>query len=265
MITYRHTRKQRIRDQKRKASLKRRRKTIGVALAGSLATAMIFGVAQKKSEACGAVYTVKKGDTLYSLANQFDTSVAKLQEVNMLSSDVIKAGQTLEVPSVQAENEAGIYIVQKGDTLFALAKEYGVSVSDLIKENQLAGETIKVGQALNVPTHFYESEESTYTVNPGDTLYNISKRFDISIKELKAANSLEKDMVLIGQQLVIPGETESMTATVTGAADNFTVEFDTNGKSIPLKVAYGTASKYQELSGYELFITHKNGAVININ
>lgn len=265
MITYRHTRKQRIREQKRIASLKRRRKTIGVALAGSLATAMIFGIGQKKSEACGAVYTVKDGDTLFSLANKFGTSVEKLQEVNTLSSDVIKAGQTLEVPPVPAEDEAGIYIVQKGDTLFSLAKEYGVSVSDLMKENILTDEKIKVGQVLNVPTHFYESDEDIYTVNPGDTLFNISKRFDLSIKELKEANSLSKDMVLIGQQLIIPGETESMTATVTGAADNFTVEFDKKGKAVPLKVAYGTARQYQELAGYEVLITYKNGAVININ
>ena len=259
MITYRQTRKQRIREQKRRVVLSRRRKAVGAALAGTLATALLFGVGQKDTEACGAIYTVKKGDTLYSLAKKFDTSVEKLQEVNMLPSHVIKTGQQLEVPSIPEENEAGIYIVQKGDTLFSLAKEYGVSVNELMKENKLTGETIKVGQVLNVPTHFYESDEDIYTVNPGDTLYNISKRFDVSLKELKEANSLTKDMVLIGQQLVIPGDIEVMEATVTGAADNFTVEFDKNGQAIPLKVAYGTARKYQELSGYEVLITYKNG------
>lgn len=262
MITYRQTRKQRIREQKRKITLKRRRKVIGAAVAGSVATALLLGAGQKKTDACGAVYTVKKGDTLFSLARQFDTSVELLQEVNTLSSDVIQTGQQLEVPPV---NEAGIYFVKKGDTLFSLAKKYGVTVKELMKENKLAAESIYIGQTLTVPTHYYETNEGTYIVNPGDTLYNISQRFDVSLKELKEANNLNKDMVLIGQQLLIPGEIEFVEATVTGAADNFTVEFDIDGKAIPLKVSYGTAQKYQQLSGNPLFVSYKNGALININ
>jgi hypothetical protein len=72
-------------------------------------------------------------------------------------------------------------------------------------------------------------------------------------------------MVLIGQQLMIPGEIEFVEATVTGAADNFTVEFEIDGKAIPLKVSYGTAQKYQQLSGNPLFVSYKNGALINFN
>jgi LysM repeat protein len=262
LITYRQTRKQRIRQQKRKVALKRRKKVIGAAVAGSVATALLLGVGQKKTDACGAIYTVKKGDTLFSLAKQFDTSVELLQEVNTLSSDEIKAGQQLEVPPV---NEAGIYIVKKGDTLFSLAKKYGVTIKDLIKENKLATESIYIGQTLSVPTHFYDLNEGMYIVNPGDTLYNISQRFDVSLKELKQANNLKQDMVLIGQQLMIPGEIEFVEATVTGAADNFTVEFEIDGKAISLKVSYGTAQKYQQLSGNPLFVSYKNGALINFN
>lgn len=261
LVTYRQTRNQRIREQKRKVALKRRRKVIGAAVAGSVATALLLGVGQKKTDACGALYTVKKGDTLFSLARQFDTSVELLQEGNALSSDVIKAGQQLEVPPV---NEAGVYFVKKGDTLFSLAKKYGVTIKELMKENKLAAESIYIGQALSVPTHVYDLHEGMYVVNPGDTLFNISQRFDVSLKELKEANGLKQDMVLIGQKLMIPGEIEFMEATVVGAADNFTVEFDIDGKAIPLKVSYGTAQKYQQLSGNPLFVSYKNGALINI-
>jgi LysM repeat protein len=261
LITYRQTRKQRIREQKRKVALKRRKKVIGAAVAGSVATALLLGVGQKKTDACGTIYTVKKGDTLFSLAKQFDTSVELLQEVNTLSSDEIKAGQQLEVPPV---NEAGIYIVKKGDTLFSLAKKYGVTIKDLMKENKLATESIYIGQTLSVPNHFYETNAGTYLVNPGDTLYNISQRFDVSLKELKQANGLKEDMVLIGQQLMIPGEIKFVEATVTGAADNFTVEFVTAGLVIPLKVSFGTAQEYQKLDGQALLVVYKNGALINI-
>ncbi|MEW8971277.1 MAG: LysM peptidoglycan-binding domain-containing protein [Mesobacillus sp.] len=261
MITYRQTRKQRIREQKRKVTLKRNRKLIGAAIAGSVAAGLLLGFAQKKTDAVGTFYTVKKGDTLYSLAKKYDTSVDMLKEVNSLSSDFIKAGQRLEVP---VEAEAGIYTVKKGDTLFSLAKKYGVSVKVLKKENELVTDSIYVGQVLSVPTHGFVTNEATYIVNPGDTLFNISQRFDISLKELKKANGLKQDMVLIGQQLFIPGDIEFMEATVNGAADNFTVEFEADGKAIPLKVSYKTARKYEELAGQRVVAAYRNGALINI-
>jgi LysM repeat protein len=261
LITYRQTRKQRIREQKRKTTMKRSRQVIGIALAGSVAAGVLFGMGQKKTDAVGSFYTVKKGDTLYSLAKEYDTSVEMLKEVNSLPSDYIRAGQQLEVPLL---TEAGIYTVKKGDTLFSLAKKYGVTVIDLKKENKLVTDSIYVGQALSVPTHGFETSEGMYAVNPGDTLFNISQRFGISVKELKEANTLKDDMVLIGQQLVIPGEIELMEATVTGAADNFTVEFETDGKAIPLKVSYETARKYEDFAGQRVFVAYKNGALINI-
>ena len=261
MITYRQTRKQRIREQKRKVTLKRNRKLMGAAVAGSVAAGLLLGFGQKKTDAVGSFYTVKKGDTLYSLAKEFDTSVEMLQEVNSLASDFIRAGQQLDVP---LEAEAGVYIVKKGDTLFSLAKKYGVTVKDLKRESKLASDSIYVGQALSVPTHGFETAEGIYIVNPGDTLFNISQRFDVSLKELKQANGLKEDMVLIGQQLVIPGEIEFMEATVTGAADNFTVEFETDGEALLLKVSYKTARNYEELAGQRVLASYKNGALIDM-
>lgn len=265
LITYRQTRKQRIREQKRIVALKRRRQAAGAALAGSLATALLFGMGEKKTEADGAMYIVKKGDTLYSLSKKFDTSVKILQEGNSLQGDKIQYGQKLYIPVTDPENEAGMYKVKKGDTLYSIAKKYGVTVKDLLKENRLLKETIYVGQELVVPAHYHQAGKDVYTVNPGDTVWSISKRFGISPKELKAANNLQEDMVMIGQKLLIPGEIQTMEATVAGAADNFTVEFTQNGQAIPLKVAYGTARKYQELAGDKMIVSYKNGAVVSID
>jgi LysM repeat protein len=265
LVTYRQTRNQRIREQKRKVSLKRRQKAIGAALAGSLATALLFGMGQKKTEAEGAVYTVSKGDTLYSLSKKFNTSVELLKGINSLDRYTIHIGQKIQIPVVSEENEAGTYIVKKGDTLYSVAKKYGVTVKALMEENHLNKETIFTGQTLIVPTHYHQAGEGTYTVEPGDTLWNIAMRYGVSLKELKDTNHLKENMVLIGQRLTIPGDIDVMEATVAGAADNFTVEFTQNGHAIPLKVAYGTARKYQKLAGKTLLVTYKNGAVIQID
>ena len=55
-----------------------------------------------------------------------------------------------------------------------------------------------------------------------------------------------------------------MEATINGAADNFTVEFETDGKAVPLKVSFGTARKYGELEGQGVLVSFKNDALINI-
>lgn len=260
-MTYRQTRKQRIRAQKRKTTLKRRRRLLAAAIAGSAVTALLFGAGQKKAEACGDIYTVKKGDTLYSLAKQFDTTVENLLTVNLLTSEKIKEGQELEVPVI----EAGIHIVKRGDTLFSLARKYGISVEELQKENRLSAETIFIGQALEVPVHANDLQLDQYTVHPGDTLWSIAERFGVKVDELKSANKLDKDLVLIGQRVIIPGKIETIEAVITGAADNFTVEFSRDGEAIPLKVAYGTTSEYQDMAGSYVLISYKNGAVVSIH
>jgi len=238
---------------------------LGAVLAGSAATALLLGTGTKKAGACSAIYTVQKGDTLYSLAKKYETTVEKLQMVNMLTSDRIKVGQQLEVPASVNQHEAGIHIVQKGDTLFSLARKYGISVKELKKENKIVSDSIYIGQSLEVPVHGQDLKVDQYTVKPGDTLWSLAKRFDVKVKDLKDANKLTKDLVLIGQQLTIPGKIKSMEAVISGAADNFTVEFINNGQAIPLKVAYGTAKNYQEMKGSQVLVSYKNGAVVNIH
>ncbi|WLR55334.1 LysM peptidoglycan-binding domain-containing protein [Mesobacillus subterraneus] len=137
-------------------------------------------------------------------------------------------------------------------------------MKDLKKENKLVSDSIYIGQVLSVPVHGFQMDEGTYIVNPGDTLFNISKRFGVSLKELKQVNGLKQDMVLIGQHLVIPGEIDFAEATIIGAADNFTIEVESDGEAIPLKVSYGTAREFEEIAGRRVVVGYKNGALINI-
>jgi len=99
-------------------------------------------------------YVISKGDTLAKLALKFNTSVSTLLSMNNLKeSDSIKVGQKILIPKnnlkpLKRKSYNSIYIVEKGDTLAKIAKITGVSVSRLIKYNNLEANTIKIGQKL---------------------------------------------------------------------------------------------------------------------
>lgn len=147
----------------------------------------------------GDFYTVVKGDTLYKIANQFNTTVSELKALNNLTSDTLSIGQQLIVPGKSSSNT---YIVQKGDSLWAIARKYNISVEDLINANNLSNLTIYSGQELIIPTK--TSNDITHTVVSGDTLWSISRKYGISVDDIIRANNLTSTILSIGQQLIIP-------------------------------------------------------------
>jgi peptidoglycan DL-endopeptidase CwlS len=94
------------------------------------------------------------------------------------------------------------YTVQKGDTLFGLSKKYNSSVEEIKATNSLKSDTILIGQQLVVPNP--ESKATTvHTVKKGETVYSISKLYQIEISDLKKQNSLKDNHIIIGQKLKI--------------------------------------------------------------
>ncbi len=105
-----------------------------------------------------------------------------------------------------------IYIVQKGDTLWDIARKYGLSVSELKELNNLSTNLLKIGQALKVKPiedkeeTIQDSTVNTYTVQKGDNLYSIANKYDTSVEELKRINNLSTNIIQIGQVLKIPSK-----------------------------------------------------------
>ena len=93
------------------------------------------------------------------------------------------------------------YTVQLGDTLYGIAKQFGVTVEELQLENNLLSTNIVVGQVLKIPT---VSTTSLYIVKSGDTLYSIARRYQTTIFELMSINNLKSTNLSIGQQIKIP-------------------------------------------------------------
>ena len=95
------------------------------------------------------IYTVKKGDSLWLIANKYDTTVDKIRSANNLSSNVLSIGQTLIIPST---SEFTNYIVEKGDSLYSIAKKFNTTVDKIKKLNNLSTNTLSIGQKLIIPS-----------------------------------------------------------------------------------------------------------------
>ena len=139
-------------------------------------------------------YTVKVGDTLWSIARRFNTTVEDLMKYNNLSSDVINVGTILTIPnSSDTSINSSMYVVKAGDTLWNIAKRYNTTVENLMMMNNLNTDLITIGQRLMVPNN------NVYIIKPGDTLWNIAKRNNTTVENLMMLNNLNTDLIKPGQ------------------------------------------------------------------
>ena len=97
-----------------------------------------------------------------------------------------------------------IYTVEKGDSLWKIAQKYNISVAELIEKNNLIDLTIQIGQKLLIPIqNNTNTDDKTYTVEKGDTLWSVAKKNNITVNELKEKNNLTSNLLKIGQILII--------------------------------------------------------------
>lgn len=151
-------------------------------------------------------YTVQRGDTLFSIAQRFQTTVEELKQLNGLADNTIYVGQRLKVPAPPPTEEGYTeYVVQPGDTLFSIAQRFGVDMDELARLNDIEDPgTIFVGQRLRIPAGA-KPARTLYVVQPGDTLSNIAQRFGVSLDALMEANGITNpDEIYAGQILRIP-------------------------------------------------------------
>ena len=150
-------------------------------------------------------YIVKKGDTLYGIANKYNITANELKSLNNLSSNSLSIGQVIKLP-VNNINDSEYYVVKSGDTLYSIAKRFNLSVDKLKELNNLSGNLLSIGQKLKVTSSVNKDNDNsiTYKVVSGDSLYSIAKKYNTTVNELKQLNNLNSNLLNIGQILKIP-------------------------------------------------------------
>jgi peptidoglycan endopeptidase LytF len=156
-------------------------------------------------------YIVRAGDTLYGLAQRFNTTVNAIIALNPgINPNALQIGQTICIPGTQPPSRcpAGTfsYVVKAGDTLGQIAQRYKVSISAIIALNPgLDPSNLQIGQVICIPLPGTCPGGRSYTVQPGDTFYSIGRKFNVSLDALLAANPYTNpDQLYVGQQICIP-------------------------------------------------------------
>lgn len=98
------------------------------------------------------------------------------------------------------------YTVKKGDTLYGISNQFGVSVTELAELNGIKGSNLQIGMELTIPSKSGTNPNNMfmYTVKSGDTLYSIARSNNVTVDAIKRANNLTSNLLNIGQKLIIP-------------------------------------------------------------
>ncbi|MCY8510547.1 LysM peptidoglycan-binding domain-containing protein [Bacillus mojavensis] len=170
------------------------------------------------------------------------------------ATTAVVLGSTLFAGAASAQSVK----VKKGDTLWDLSRKYGTTISKIKSENKLHSDIIYAGQTLSIngkstaSSSKSSSSSSTYKVVSGDSLWKISKKYGMTINELKKLNGLKSDLLRIGQVLKVKGSGSSSSSNSSNVSTSATSTYKVvRGDSLS-KIAkkYGTTvSKLKSLNG----------------
>lgn len=187
-----------------------------------------------------STHTVAKGDTLWTLSRQYGVSVGELATANNLAKTAtLRIGQSLTVPAKAASAVSGpaaeatnAYTVVSGDTLGAIARKQGTTITALRTANNLKNDNLRIGQKLVIPGNAVPVSTSTssapasvvapaataapragsgiHTVVPGDTLGSIARKYGVRVGDLATLNTItDPAKIRVGQELKLPAAAKS--------------------------------------------------------
>lgn len=197
------------------------------------------------------VHKVDAGETLFSIAKRYDVPLRDVVIANPSSESGLQIGQVLRVPYVlnkPKDPTRATYIVQPGETLFSISQKFNVSLTDLRDWNDMTTNDLQVGARIYVngrpgsvapdnpaakesgPSYVLKNQNQPeditsrqyrryHVVKEKETLYSLSRQFNVPISDLRRWNGLANNDVQIGQRLVVGNSTEDNNLTVTEPED----------------------------------------------
>ncbi len=161
-------------------------------------------------------YTIQSGDTLSEIASRYGTTVQELVDINHLANpNLIYPGETLRIATNSTVNGSETrgtgsitYTVQRGNTLSQIANSYGVSVSHIVEMNDIEnpnliypGEKLRITQSTNTTLNSV-IQNNYYTVQRGDTLAGIARRYGVTVRYLVNLNGIQNPNLIYPGQLI---------------------------------------------------------------
>ncbi|PWS29245.1 hypothetical protein DHW03_05340 [Pedobacter yonginense] len=189
-------------------------------------------------------HSVQPKEFLGKIAEKYGTTVEEIKKANNLSGNNLRIGQKLKIPatknvedgtvvsaapeqSIQAnpsKDAAGTHTVLKGESIFSIAKQYGITAYQIRKLNNLDDNTLSTGQVLKIPSDIVvevpkqvekpaeaikeipanKEESFIYTVVDGDNIFSIAKKYNLTAYQIRVANKMKDNILTNGQKLIIP-------------------------------------------------------------
>ena len=175
------------------------------------------------------IHVVKKGQTLYSISRAYNVPEKEISRENPILITGLQEGMVLKIPFVPETagsseqtqtqtQDTGHYIYhkfKKGETLYSLSHTYNVKVKDIVEANPgITPDNISIGMMVKIPRESvvperieFASQNKGYTVHtvaPGETLYSLAKRYNVTVRDIRQANAGLQNTLHPGQELQIP-------------------------------------------------------------
>ena len=147
-------------------------------------------------------YTVKVGDTLWTIAKQYNLNIDELKNLNNLTNNMLTVGQRLKISNIPANEDT--YTIQAGDDLYSIAKRYNLTINELRLLNNLTSDLLSVGQQLVVKPKSNINNYINYMIQAGDSLYRIAQANNTTVNAITQLNNLTLSELNIGQIIKIP-------------------------------------------------------------
>jgi len=166
------------------------------------------------------IHEIKKGETLYSISKAYGVEQNDIALENPEVFESFNPGQTIKIPIVSSvssvQNTNVNHIVKKGETLYSISKKYNISIDELVKNNPDIKNGIQIGQniiirnSVKTNTNVDLTKKDTanyyyYKIEKGQTIYSISKKYNISIDNIYKFNpEIEKNGLKNGDIVLVP-------------------------------------------------------------